>query len=283
MSQIVQRLDHHQHQERATGITREERDHVVPALALRSYHLPGNSWCDDWLQYHANNHPVCGICCHDRRHPLNIKMRLWHLLGSIAFGLCVTNFLWLWFFYHQEDDGEPAVIIDLRGFGVQAKDNSTSMTDGNEAFPDYNTSEIEITKSVLLLWTLGSALHALFDNTVWYLSVCVCCLPGRPLHRFNKFKCCGTNCVIFTVVLFTALATLAVVVRASIEEAESEQDNILERNSTLNASDVTEDDDIDLLSIHDASAYEFLISYCIELLTAWLVYYPVVGTILFSG
>eukprot|EP00984_Skeletonema_dohrnii_P027860 scaffold17549_cov67-Skeletonema_dohrnii-CCMP3373.AAC.1 len=57
--------------ERVTPLERT----LVPKFAARAYHLPGNSVCADWLQYMLNNHPVIGICCHHRLHPLKTRQR----------------------------------------------------------------------------------------------------------------------------------------------------------------------------------------------------------------
>lgn len=43
---------------RREQIEKEER--LIAALAMRSYHLPDHTYCDDWLQYLQNNHPIIG-------------------------------------------------------------------------------------------------------------------------------------------------------------------------------------------------------------------------------
>merc|ERR1719246_248190 len=34
-------------------------------FSIRSAHLPGNNWCQDWIQWMQNNHPVLGLCGSD--------------------------------------------------------------------------------------------------------------------------------------------------------------------------------------------------------------------------
>jgi hypothetical protein len=221
------------YEERVSGITRKERD-LVPALALRCYHLPGYSCCDDWLQYFQNNHPIFGICCHHRLHPIGFQSRLLLLIGSITFGLSVTNIIFLWFYYSGSDQNNPAVTVNVNGFGNVDSEQASQGT-------------FEITQGMVLLWTVGGLLHAVFDNTAWYMSACVCCLSSR---RWDKFKSCGTWCVVVTVVFFTVIATLAVVLRTSAEHL---------------------------------SIYKYLISYATELVLALFVYYPLIGTVLFTG
>jgi len=261
-----------QYQERVSGVSQSERDRTVPALAWRAYHLPGNSWCDDWVQYFANNHPLFGICCHHRLHPIQFRMRIVNFIGSIMFGLAVTNVIWLWYIYNED---ETVVTITLGGEDevqnvttvIEALNNQTNATlvEGSD--------DIEITEGMVVLWTVGGGLHALFDNTVWYLTACVCCLPGQPLERLHRCKWCGSYLVVMAVVLCTAIATFVVVLRAALEDDEDIGD--------LNSGGIV-DDEIDL-EIQDKSAYRFLISYCVELALALFVYYPLIGTILFTG
>jgi hypothetical protein len=81
---------------------RNEINELRLLLAARSPHLPGHSWCGDWVQWMRNNHPLLGICCKYPDHPIGIRQRLIILVGSIAFGLSATNFIYL--FYHLSDD-----------------------------------------------------------------------------------------------------------------------------------------------------------------------------------
>jgi len=69
---------------------------LIPLLARRSCHLPGNDWQDDWIQFMRNNHIVFGICLCHRLHPLEWWERIMALLGSIAIGLIATNIAYLW-------------------------------------------------------------------------------------------------------------------------------------------------------------------------------------------
>lgn len=269
-----------QYEERVSGVSSQERNEVIPALALRSYHLPGNSWCDDWFQYFANNHPVLGICCHNRLHPIRMRMRIINLIGSIVFGLAVTNMIWLWFIYNEDDAQSPVLTLSLGGVSVGGANNATGaqIDDTNSNNNNNSQQQIEVTQGMVMLWTLGGGLHALFDNTIWYVTACVCCLPGRSLERLGKYKWCGSYIVVFVVVACTAFASFAVVLRATLDES---QDNV--ELSDLDTGGLT-DDKIDLSDgVSNASAYTFLIAYAIELVLALTVYYMIVGTILFSG
>jgi hypothetical protein len=280
------------------NISDDEKE-LVAALGLRSYHLPGNTWCQDWSQYFANNHPIFGICCHHKKHPIGMRMRIVNLFGSIVFGLCVTNVIWLTFLYVKEDVDTAVVTISLGGgvsFGattnnatnsnatisVDLADNLSDITNinsisNNNDATSTNMQEIQITEGMIMLWTVGGALHALFDNTIWYVTACVCCLPGRSLERLGKFRWCGSYIAVFFVIAFTACATFAVVLRATLDSNEENVDL-----TDLGTAGIT-DDNIKLGQTSDASAYEFMIGYAVELVLALIVYYPLVGTILFSG
>jgi hypothetical protein len=60
----------------------------------------------------------------------------------------------------------------------------------------------------------------------------------------------------------------------------NEQD--VDLSSDLDSAGIN-DDNIKLGQTDDASAYEFLLGYVVELVLALIVYYPLLGTILFSG
>jgi len=264
-----------QYEERVSGVSQVDREQTIPALALRAYHLPGNSWCDDWIQYFANNHPIFGICFHDKLHPVKPCMRIINLVGSIVFGLAVTNIVWLWLIDNRDESERPVLTLSLGGFSVG---NTTGGVDFDNGNMRKSRQEIEITQGMVLLWTVGGCLHALYDNTVWCMTACVCCLPGRSLHCLGRFRGCGSYLVIFTVVASAAFASFLVVLRAALDDSE---DSV--SLSDLNTGGIT-DDKVDLDdAVDDASAYEFLISYAVELFLALTVYYQVIGTILFSG
>jgi hypothetical protein len=255
---------------------------LVAALGLRSYHLPGNNYCQDWFQYFANNHPIFGICCHHKRHPIRRSMRIINLFGSIVFGLCVTNMIWLWFLYSEEDANTAVVTISRGGlisWGSNTNNATISTDDSDSSNSNSDASkgqDIQITEGMILLWTVGGGLHALFDNTIWYVTACVCCLPGRSLGCLGKYRWCGSYFVVFAVLVFTACASFMIVLRATLDSNEQDVDF-----SDLDTAGIN--DDSIQLGQTEASAYEFMLGYAVELVLALIVYYPLVGTILFSG
>ena len=255
---------------RSAGMTRQEREELVPALALRCYHLPGYSYWGDLVQYMNNNHPLFGLCCHHRLHPVKVKMRLVNLLGSIAFGLAVTNIIWLWLIFHEIDEDDPFLVVTLNGMDVtENQPNGTAI----EEF-DESAKQISISQGMVFLWTVGGGLHAFFDNTIWYCTACVCCLPGQSLHHWQKYQKYSHYFIALTVVLITAVATGAVLMRAAVD-ANSEE-----------TEEVDDVGDVDLREVELRSgikAYDFLVTYAVELVLALVLYYPAVGFLLFSG
>ena len=141
-----------------------ELKQIVPKLAARSYHLEaGNSWCQDWLQYQKNTHPLFSICFHHPLHPIKRFQRIIILVGSIAFGLAITNVVYLGFLKSEEAGTAVNYIYDQTGKLSETIAQHTS---------------IQVEQSLLFLWTVGSCLHSMFDLSIWYLAACACFRPG---------------------------------------------------------------------------------------------------------
>lgn len=283
--------------EKLTGISQYDLEKTIPALALRSFHLPGNeSWCEDWRQYFFNNHPVLGLCCHHPLHPIRLRMRLVILLGSVVFGLACTNIIWLWFRYHEDETyfvfsiGQAAPnnyngdtsIDNSTGAGGNANGSLTETTTNSTSASITVGTTYAVTKGMIVLWTVGGGLHACFDCTVWFLAACVCCLPGQPLSHLERYRRLGSLLVVLAVLLTTALSTLAVVVRAMTNNSSSGGESMQTTTGVPSAGLL--DDALDLTEApREASAYTFLIGYAVELALALVVYNPLIGTILLSG
>jgi len=226
---------------------------IIPLLAARSCHLPGNNLCQDWIQFMRNNHPLFGICFHHRLHPLGIGQRIVNLIGSIAFGLTATNIVFLLHIYYGQSMDDVILRLSLQG---------GSTTDGDIA----DIQQLEITYGVITLWTLGGMLHSIFDISLWYISACSCFLPGGLFGRRKRLHNIGSYCVISIVAVLVAITTSVVVLRATFEaKVRAELDS--ENNDDMYA----------------IQSYNFVLGYLIELLLAYCVHYPLVATIFFSG
>jgi hypothetical protein len=140
---------------------RAHRDAVIPALLVRAYHLPKNTtWMQDWTQYMTNNHPVLGICWHHKYHPVGRFLRVLSLMGSILFGLALTNIIYLAFVFSETNYDKQYVEVH------------TNLTATGQPDIDSNVAALSVTNGNIALWTIGAFLHATFDNLIWALSAC---------------------------------------------------------------------------------------------------------------
>lgn len=237
---------------------------LVPKFAGRAYHLPGNNVRQDWVQYMLNNHPLFGIFCHHRLHPIKTRQRLIILLGSFAFGVAITNAIYLWFVGSGRDDQQEVFTLKLLSTDSHNEERSDS--------PSYS-----VKSGVLVLLTVGSGSHALFDRFVWSLTACACCNAGG---RFENccFKNFGFYAVTLIVLAVLACASCVVVVRASMEEGDSTIP--LLQNRTKEAWGDVLDFSLHEIDVQDVS---FLKGYALEFVTSLFLYYPLFETMFFSG
>jgi hypothetical protein len=91
----------------------------------------------------------------------------------------------------------------------------------------------------------------------------------------RKYKRYGVGILTFAVLIITAVATLSVVLRASLANDEEVEFNKLKSAGFF-------DDAVDL-GDQGKESYEFLLSYAVELAVALLFHFPAMGFILFSG
>lgn len=227
----------------------EEEVKLKRLYAARSAHLPGNNWCQDWIQWMRNNHPLLGLCCRHQLNPVGIGPRMVILICSISFGLLVTNLVYL--FYRNFPDANGAVIsIDI----------------DEDGYSDYSNSFV-ITYEMIVLWTLGGLLHSLLDLGMWHLTACACCIQSCIAKA-------GPYVAIAIAAVISAAATLAVVWRAMYE------DNLIENSS---ANNVVEGQNNEWIEVSNIQSFQFLYSYYLELMIVWFFTYPIMATIFFSG
>jgi hypothetical protein len=216
-----------------------DEETIVPLLAGRSCHLPGNNWRADWIQWFRNNHILFGICLHHPLHPLEWWERSLALAASVSFGLVATN-----------------IVYQLDQFDHERMSEELFSVDGHT-----------VTKGMALLWTFGGLGHSIFDMFVWHVMACACCHPGGrwgDSTQSHRFKDCGSYALVPVVLGLLTLAAFFVLVRAS--EGEDVQDA-----------------DTNISDIDGLKSFSFLTKYTIEVSLAWFVYFPLVGTLLFSG
>jgi len=243
-----------------------DQNRKIRALSEQKFHLPGNDWKQDWVQYFSNNHPILGVCLHDRVHPVGWGMRIMCFVSSAVFGLALTNMFWLW--ARSSENNEAVFTLEV---GTRPGSNLT----GYVVDVDENNA-VQVTPDIIALWTVGGMIHGAFDNLIWTLSICACCDVGAKYEHLAKYKRFGVGLLGFFVVLVMALTTLTVVVRGVIENSEEEPDV-----SELQSAGIF-DDTLDL-STSTKENYEFLMSYTVEMALAMGVYFPLLGTIFFWG
>jgi hypothetical protein len=222
--------------------TKKEKK-IIVALANRSYHLPAYDYCADFRQYFANNHPFFGIFCKHPLHPIGVGMRIVALVGSILFGLTISN---LFFLLVLQDEQYQQALFTI------------SLGDG----------EYSLTSGMLLLWTVGGGVHATYDICIWYIAACACCPWNKTCKSY------GTYIVIFLVLVLAFAASLVVVVRVS------EIDAMTLDSAGLLDDEVGLTDEITHIHKEDV---QFLLGYAVEFSLALLVYYPLCSFLFFSG
>ncbi|KAL3806257.1 hypothetical protein ACHAXA_001080 [Cyclostephanos tholiformis] len=224
-------------------------------LSKRSYHLPGNTFVQDLFMYVKNNHSVFGICCHHPLHPVTIRHRLVILMGSLSFGLTVTNVVYLLFLWGvmgenvRHDDVAVSISLDLDGDIV-------------DAITTEKNVRIAISRGMSILWTIGAATHSLFDLALWHMIACA----------NTERRCCrtlGWNAAVSIVMLSVALTTFVALLRA------------------YESGDVSgEVDDAEYIDERDAlegADFRYLYGCLLELGISLFVYTPTIQLVLFSG
>jgi hypothetical protein len=224
-------------------------------LSKRSYHLPGNTFLQDLFMYVRNNHSVFGICCHHRLHPVTIRHRLVILMGSLSFGLTMTNVVYLLFLWGvmgpnvMHDDVAVSISLGLDGDVVDAITTERDM-------------QIDISRGMSILWTIGAACHSLFDLALWHMIACA----------YTDRKWCrtfGWNLAVSIVMASMALTTFVALVRAyeygDVEDEINDTEYIDERRGLQRAD------------------FRYMYGCLLELGISLFVYTPMIQLILFSG
>jgi len=161
-----------------TDEEREEMKRVTPYLLMRSYHLPGYTWAQDWFQYMTNNHPLFGICCHHRFHPVGMWMRLAALLGSTMFGLAITNIVYLVFVFTNQNYEYTYVEVPAA--------NITTHQAYLDSYINDSISNLTPSNGNIALWTVGACIHSFYDNTIW--AIAAWAWDGDVSQRMKRYQ-----------------------------------------------------------------------------------------------
>lgn len=263
------------------------RDAIIPALIMRSYHLPGYGYSADLYQYLTNNHPVFGICFHHKYHPVGMWERIAALVGSVLFGLAVTNIIYLAFVFTDVDYNTTYVAVP-----------ATNVTEGMaiaSTLEQNAPAALSLTNGNIALWTIGSTIHAFYDNMIWNLAACTCRMKSNisSQEKQKRYQSTGTFLVMLSVVAVVAITTFVVALRKALDDNMSDTDIPNEATALETINHVTvyqtsssggNNSTVTLMAQVDSTQdFEFMIAYLIELALNFFIYYPIVGTLLFSG
>ena len=168
------------------------------------------------------------------------------------------------------DPATFAAVWHILGLNSGGSSKKGLVADVNE---DNN---VELTQDRIMLWTLGGIVHGMFDNLIWTLSICACCEAGNRFAFLAGYKKFGTGLLVFFILLIMAVTSLSVVLRGVMEEDDESAD--VQELKTAGVFDDTID-----LRTSSKENYEFLMSYLVELGLEFMVYFPMIGSLLFSG
>lgn len=198
-------------------------------------------------------------------------MRLVHFFGSIVFGLLVTNIIWLFLVLNETIDQDRAIFTLVFG-GPQNQTYSNHSLAAND-YSEPETPSFQVTQGMVMLWVVGGLMHAIYDNTIWYLTACICCLPGRRMEVLFGLKKYVYVFIALFIVFIAAVSSFCVLVRAALADNAFKEEGL---NVTLH--------DVDPLEgLENRTRFRFVMSYLIQMTLALFVWNPLVGTILFSG
>lgn len=223
-------------------LTKEEKV-IIQRLAMKSFHLPGNGYWEDWVMFVANNHIVLSFCFAHPLHPFGKRQRVVNLVASLAFGLIATCCVVLYYFFNDHDLNHVIFSLSL-----------------------LDRHLIDISSGMLFLAIFGGMCNVLFDFGVWFLQACPPCQPGGLLNnhlspRINQaWIWLGEHLAVIITIGGIALAVYVIVLRAS----------------------VVDDGDPSGLStgIED---YSFVASFFVEVGIAQFVMFPLVAGTIFTG
>lgn len=93
---------------------------IIQRLACRKFHIPGQTFWEDYQFWFCNNHPFFCFCYADKRHPFGRTERVLNLISSLAFGLAATCCVVLWYHYHRTVITFNTPLFTVMGYDIQA-------------------------------------------------------------------------------------------------------------------------------------------------------------------
>lgn len=230
-----------------------EEENLIRLLSMRSAHLPGNNWYQDWIQFIKNNHPLFGLCFHHRLHPIRVGQRIYIFIASVSFGLLATNLVYLFYMLSSENFDEKIFRIY-----VQVKEGTFQ--------------PLEISQGMMALWAFNGIAHALFDLLLWHMSACNC---FSRRQNFKRMQTIGKFAVVTISGVMAAISSCFILYRAMVASSLA---------AAAAGGDMDENEENDLIAdIFRIEGYTFLLGYFVELLAVYVIVHPTLVTIMFSG
>jgi hypothetical protein len=184
------------------------------------------------------------------------------LLGSMSFALIALNIYYLLW------------VVDDVYYGTTTDDGTADGFDPRQEM--YNVTIFQqtyaITAGTVVLWTFGGLFHSIYDFTVWQMSACACFHPGG--RCYDRCGFCSKNCN--DLGSYILIPVIAGVMGLAIYSS------YLRVHGSNNA-EIATDDLYDAITQGQLGQFSFLVKYFVELFLAWFVYFPIFGTIMFSG
>jgi hypothetical protein len=246
-------------------------DFIRGKLARRAYHLPGNTYCEDYKMYMTNNHLIFGLFFYDKRSPVRIKHRVLILLGSLTFGLTITNVIFLWGNKVFHDEEITSAFRDWATSTFPKLNNGT--TDTNTIIDDASTRMKMYTGTQLtFLWTAGSGIHAAFDMTLWHMISC-----GYCWNLTSRQDCEMLGWVAAISIVMLMIIAMSVVAYFRIFPLTDDTVGMrVEEQMLLSLMD----DELEAVDLDDIS---FIWAFIIEFVVSLLIWTPFFMTTLFTG
>ena len=221
----------------------EEEKVIVQRLVMKSFHLPGNSFWQDWYMFVTNNHIILSFCLAHPLHPFGKRERVINLMASLAFGLIATCCVVLYYFFTERDMNKTVIYFDF--FGL---------------FP------ISISSGMIFLGIFGGMCNVFWDFGVWFLQACPPCQPGGLMDEFlsepvkRAWIWMGSHIAAWITLVGLIMACWVTALRASV----------IDDGDPAGLSTGIED-------------YAFVASFFMEVAVAQFIMFPVVAGSIFSG
>jgi hypothetical protein len=214
-----------------------------------------------------------------------MKHRLLLLCGSLAFGLNVTNVIYLWGnqVFHDEEITSAfrewaTTIIPANIYNGTVATNTiledTILEDASARL------KVDMGSQLTILWTVGAGIHAAFDMALWHMVSCgYCSYSSNATNR--------QDCLIFgwttaiSIVMLMIIAT-CVVVYFRVFPLTEDEDGIRIDEQLLSLLD-DEVEPAEVMGFLLKGDFSFILAFIIEFAVSLFIWTPFLMTTLFSG